>query len=103
VNHACGPLCDNDALYQAVESGHHSGAMVVILAVEPVPVEWSALPHPDMMSMPYTARALAGILARIGSDANVGAAALLPHPTPEQDSALNNWDAGTCRQSRNAS
>lgn len=57
LNTARGPLCDYDALYAALESGHLSGAMLETFAVEPVPADWPLLQHPNVTLTPHIAGA----------------------------------------------
>ncbi|QRM56316.1 2-hydroxyacid dehydrogenase [Sinorhizobium sp. BG8] len=57
VNTARGPLCDYDALYDALVSGHLGGAMLETFAVEPVPAEWPLLQLPNVTLTPHIAGA----------------------------------------------
>lgn len=57
VNTARGPLCDYDALYEALVSGHLSSAMLETFAVEPVPAEWPLLQLPNVTLTPHIAGA----------------------------------------------
>lgn len=57
VNTARGPLCDYDALYQALVSGQLSAAMLETFAVEPVPADWPLLQLPNVTLTPHIAGA----------------------------------------------
>lgn len=57
VNTARGPLCDYDALYENLVSGHLSSAMLETFAVEPVPPEWPLLKLPNVTLTPHIAGA----------------------------------------------
>lgn len=57
LNTARGPLVDYDALYQALVSGHLSGAMLETFAIEPVPPEWPLLKLPTVTLTPHIAGA----------------------------------------------
>ncbi|ASY72739.1 oxidoreductase [Sinorhizobium fredii USDA 205] len=57
VNTARGPLCDYEALYDNLVSGHLSSAMLETFAVEPVPDDWPLLKLPNVTLTPHIAGA----------------------------------------------
>ncbi|ACP23197.1 phosphoglycerate dehydrogenase (plasmid) [Sinorhizobium fredii NGR234] len=57
VNTARGPLCDYEALYESLVSGHLSSAMLETFAVEPVPEDWPLLKLPNVTLTPHIAGA----------------------------------------------
>ena len=57
VNTARGPLCDYDALYEALVNGPLSSAMLETFAVEPVPADWPLLQLPNVTLTPHIAGA----------------------------------------------
>lgn len=57
VNTARGPLCDYDALYDALVGGHLASAMLETFAVEPVPLDWPLLKLPNVTLTPHIAGA----------------------------------------------
>ncbi|PDT41555.1 MULTISPECIES: 2-hydroxyacid dehydrogenase [Sinorhizobium] len=57
VNTARGPLCDYEALYENLVSGHLSSAMLETFAVEPVPDDWPLLKLPNVTLTPHIAGA----------------------------------------------
>ena len=57
VNTARGPLCDYDALYEALIDGPLGSAMLETFGVEPVPVDWPLLQLPNVTLTPHIAGA----------------------------------------------
>ena len=57
VNTARGPLCDYEALYDALISNEIGGAMLETFAVEPVPADWPLLQLPNVTLTPHIAGA----------------------------------------------
>lgn len=57
VNTARGPLCDYDALYNALTEGHLGSAMLETFAVEPVPTDWPLMQLPNVTLTPHIAGA----------------------------------------------
>lgn len=57
VNTARGPLCDYDALYDALTEGHLGSAMMETFGVEPVPADWPLLQLPNVTLTPHIAGA----------------------------------------------
>jgi D-3-phosphoglycerate dehydrogenase len=57
VNTARGPLCDYDALFDALTKGSLSSAMLETFAVEPVPVDWPLLQLENVTLTPHIAGA----------------------------------------------
>ncbi len=57
VNTARGPLCDYDALYDALTEGSLGGAMLETFAVEPTPVDWPLLQLKNVTLTPHIAGA----------------------------------------------
>lgn len=57
VNTARGPLCDYEALYQALVEGEIASAMLETFAVEPVPEDWPLLQLPNVTLTPHIAGA----------------------------------------------
>jgi D-3-phosphoglycerate dehydrogenase len=57
VNTARGPLCDYDALYEALVNGPLGSAMLETFAIEPVPVDWPLLQLPNVTLTPHIAGA----------------------------------------------
>ncbi|MEM1386168.1 MAG: 2-hydroxyacid dehydrogenase [Pseudomonadota bacterium] len=57
VNTARGPLCDYDALYEALTDGDLGSAMLETFGVEPVPADWPLLQLPNVTLTPHIAGA----------------------------------------------
>lgn len=57
VNTSRGPLCDYDALYEALVNGHIGGAMLETFSVEPVPADWPLLQLTNVTLTPHIAGA----------------------------------------------
>lgn len=57
VNTARGPLCDYEALTEALTRGHLGSAMLETFAVEPVPADWPLLGLPNVTLTPHIAGA----------------------------------------------
>lgn len=57
VNTARGPLCDYDALYEALTEGHLGSAMLETFSVEPAPADWPLLQLPNVTLTPHIAGA----------------------------------------------
>ena len=57
VNTARGPLCDYDALYEALTGGPLGSAMLETFAVEPVPSDWPLTQLPNVTMTPHIAGA----------------------------------------------
>ena len=57
VNTARGPLCDYDALYDALSAGQIGQAMLETFAVEPPPADWQLLKLPNVTLTPHIAGA----------------------------------------------
>lgn len=57
VNTARGPLCDYDALFDALTEGRLGSAMLETFGVEPVPVDWPLLQLPNVTLTPHIAGA----------------------------------------------
>jgi len=57
VNTARGPLCDYEALYDALENGVIGAAMLETFAVEPVPADWPLMQLPNVTLTPHIAGA----------------------------------------------
>lgn len=57
VNTARGPLCDYDALYEALTDGDLGSAMLETFAVEPVPADWPLLKLENVTLTPHIAGA----------------------------------------------
>jgi D-3-phosphoglycerate dehydrogenase len=57
VNTARGPLCDYDALFEALKTSEIGSAMLETFAVEPVPTDWPLLQLPNVTMTPHIAGA----------------------------------------------
>ncbi len=57
VNTARGPLCDYDALYEALTKGQLGGAMLETFSIEPVPADWPLLKLDNVTLTPHIAGA----------------------------------------------
>lgn len=57
VNTARGPLCDYEALYQALITGQIGHAMLETFAIEPPPANWPLLKLPNVTVTPHIAGA----------------------------------------------
>ena len=57
VNTARGPLCDYDALYEALKTREIGSAMLETFAVEPVPTDWPLIHLPNVTVTPHIAGA----------------------------------------------
>lgn len=57
VNTARGPLCDYDALYDALTDGRLGAAVLETFGVEPVPPDWPLLRLPNVTLTPHIAGA----------------------------------------------
>lgn len=57
VNTARGPLCDYDALHDALAGGPLGSAMLETFSVEPVPADWPLLRLPNVTLTPHIAGA----------------------------------------------
>ena len=57
VNTARGPLCDYDALFDALTNGPLGSAMLETFGVEPVPADWPLLQLPNVTLTPHIAGA----------------------------------------------
>lgn len=57
VNTARGPLCDYDALHDALARGHLGAAMLETFSVEPTPADWPLLRLPNVTLTPHIAGA----------------------------------------------
>ena len=63
VNTARGPLCDYEALYEALAEGGLGAAMIETFGVEPVPSDWPLLKLPNVTLTPHIAGASVGTVA----------------------------------------
>ena len=57
VNTARGPLCDYDALYEALSTGQIGQAMLETFAIEPPPTDWQLMKLPNVTLTPHIAGA----------------------------------------------
>lgn len=57
VNTARGPLCDYEALFEALSGGHLGAAVLETFAIEPVPADWPLLQLPNVTLTPHIAGA----------------------------------------------
>ncbi len=69
VNTARGPLCDYDALYNALIDGPLGSAMLETFAVEPVPADWPLLQLPNVTLTPHIAGASIRTVTRAAEQA----------------------------------
>ena len=69
VNTARGPLCDYDALYEALTAGNLGSAMLETFAVEPVPEDWPLLKLPNITLTPHIAGASVRTVTRAAEQA----------------------------------
>jgi D-3-phosphoglycerate dehydrogenase len=69
VNTARGPLCDYDALYDALAAGALGGAMLETFAIEPAPPDWPLLRLPNVTLTPHIAGASTRTVARAAEQA----------------------------------
>ena len=57
INTARGPLCDYEALYDALNQGPLGSAMLETFSVEPVPLDWPLVQLPNVTVTPHIAGA----------------------------------------------
>lgn len=67
INCARGGIIDENALYQALESGRVAGAALDVFAVEP-PVDWKLIHHANVIASPHIGAATKEAQNRVGAE-----------------------------------